>query len=185
MFSWVESWRTNRAVNSLPGVVDHVDQVQFLSSALQPVVLARVPLHQFSSATSPRSPLVHRLDALPASAPQSRGHHELPQRFAADLQAVFALQILARQRRSEASIYVLREDAHRFLTGLLVQTPVGLASPQPVDYGLVAALFQFRQQAPDLALGNAQFHGRLPLRNQFLLCLLEHHQSIAIALVHG
>jgi hypothetical protein len=48
----------------------------------------------------------------------------------------------------------------------------------------VAGLPQFGQQSSDLPFGYLQLLGSLLLRNQLLLCFLQHHQSIAIALVH-
>jgi hypothetical protein len=53
-----------------------------------------------------------------------------------------------------------------------------------VDHGSVPNLLQLHQQAPNVPLGQLQLGRRLLLRNQLLLCFLQHHQAIPIALGH-
>src|ERR1035437_7938769 len=132
MFSSLVSWRTNRANRRLVAssimairysfsprrvggapttarkgragrVVDHGDQVQLLSPPLQPVVLAGVPLHQFSIAAPPRPPNVHLLQLLFLGPPQLPLDHPLPHRLFARLDPLCFPQIFRRQRwpRSE------------------------------------------------------------------------------------
>ena len=142
-------------------------------------------MHHLAGRAPSRPPLVNGLDCLPPAAPQSGSDHQLPQRFAADVELVFLCQVLAGQRRAKATINFLAEHGDRFGTSIVAQLAIGRAATQSMNHSAVADLGHPHQQSSNLAIGQAQLARSLPLRNQSLECFLEHHQAVSVALGHG
>src|ERR1019366_3172756 len=70
-------------------IVDHIDQQDLLPTSFQPVVVARVPLHQLSHTATPRTPFMDLLNVLLPPAPQLGLHHPSPHRLPTRLDGVF------------------------------------------------------------------------------------------------
>src|SRR5258708_15134340 len=87
------------------GVVDHRNQIHLLPTALQPVVVAGVPLHQLAPAAPPRPPVVHLPHPAPASSPRSCLRHPSPQRLFAPRNLVPLTHLLGRQRSPQTPVH--------------------------------------------------------------------------------
>src|ERR1019366_185515 len=128
--------------------------VQLLSPPFQPVVLAGVPLHQFSIAAPPRPPNVYLLHLLCLGTPKLPLDHPLPHRLFARLDSVFLPQIFRRQRGPETPVHLRREDLHRLALDGFFDPPLRRLSAQPVDHGFIASFLQCVKQS--LHLPSAQ-----------------------------
>src|SRR3954465_14659508 len=112
------------------GVIDHLDKEDLLPTSLQPVVFPGVPLHQLSTPLPPRPPYMDLLHPFPSRPPQARLPHPFPHCLLAYPDPVLLLQVLARQRRTKATIGVLLQDTDRLLPLLVSNPPVGPAASQ-------------------------------------------------------
>src|ERR1035437_6251187 len=82
-------------------IVDHPHQVAHRPSAFEPIVIGRVPLHQFAEPGSPRSPNMHVLDRLHLALPQSRFDHPSAQGFFSDVNLMPFGQLFRGEGRPE------------------------------------------------------------------------------------
>jgi len=165
-------------------IVDHRDQVQLLSTPLQPIVLTGVPLHQLSQPAPPRPPDMHLLDLLFLRPPQLAADHPLPHRLFARLDPVFLTQVLRRQRRPEPFVHRRRQNLHRLPLDALFDLPVRRLPAQSVDHRLVAPFFQCVQQPLHLPNAHPQLLACINLCDQLLLGFLQRHEPVSIGLGH-
>src|ERR1019366_1085135 len=86
-------------------IVDHVDQQNLFPAPFQPVVRARIPLHQFAKSAPPRTPFMDLLEALLPRLPQFGPDHPLPHRLPAHSNVVLLGQVLRGQRRPEPPVH--------------------------------------------------------------------------------
>ena len=105
-------------------VIDEVHQTGFRTAFFQPVVVRTVELNQLAEVRFALAPGAMRL-ALATAAPQTRGEHPAPQRFARHFQAVVGCQMFRRQRRPEALVPLARIVLAHQLENLLASLLIG------------------------------------------------------------
>ena len=86
-----------RAQHLACGVVDEGNQAALGGTALEPVVMAGINLHQLTQTAPPLPGAVHPLRSSGLGLPQARSRHPAAKRLGAVLKAVVARQGLARR----------------------------------------------------------------------------------------
>src|SRR5690606_26228728 len=141
------------------GIIDHLDQVYLLATALEPVMFAGIPLHQLTVPLAALPPHMHLFDAFSANGSQSSPYHPLPHCLLAGYDRMLACQILACQRGSKIPVHLLTEDLDRFLLLRCADLMVGTPATQPVDNRAVTFGLQRCQHTVYLSLAYLQFRG--------------------------
>ena len=181
---------------SAGGVVDHRDQIQLLSSPLQPVVLAGVPLalrpvvsesllYQARLRSHLRPVCWHQLSQpVPPRPPELAANHPFPYGLLASLDPVFPSQVfrrpmwgrILRTRAPTRSPPLAVRCSHRSCDWTASRAARG---PLPCRH-----FFSTQSNRFTCRMLNPNFSADCPLRDQSLLGVLQRHQPVSIGLLH-
>ena len=140
------------------GVVDEDQQTAHRSAIFEPTMLGAVDLDQLADAVASIPGLVDLAAALPSILPQALGDHPAAQRLAGNGQVVQVAELLGRQRRAEIGVPRL-DDVHGGLAQVRRRPPVARPATLLRDQAVSAADAVGLEQAPDVALADAQDSG--------------------------
>ena len=101
MFSSPVSCRTKRASTRLVASSIIAIRYRTLASSFEPIVIRRIPLHQFAEAPPALTPLMDGFDPPLTALPQARRNHPLSYRVSADLPTQYFADVLGCKRRSK------------------------------------------------------------------------------------
>ena len=179
MFSAVESGHGKVRRQLARGVVHHRHQIQPRAAPFQPVVVGRIPLHEFAPATPSPPPHMHLLQLGPARLPQPLAAHPLPQRLAVDHDLMLARQHLARQRRP-VIVVALADQSQRSPPQLVVVRAVRGPASQPMRQPAIALFAESLHQLTDPTGAQLQLLCRRCLRQLPLLDLPQNNQPVPL-----
>ena len=179
-------WRELRAKHLACSVVDEGDQAALVSTALEPVVVAAVDLHQLAHAGAALARAVHALGPAQPGLPQPGFDYPAAERLGAVDKAVISRQVLARQLGAEVGV-VLAHQRDELLALQGRDPPVArnaaLARDQP-RWPLLANSpaqpfdlpYRYTQYQRSLRLAHLARHQ--PLHNRVPLRFLLTHQPL-------